>query len=222
MEPTNVQRAHNRRFPGEVVEAERLRLVHAALLGQSAALALREAVPPAHSQRARHVFHETSALAWPIGQAPLFEGTLVRPGAGADWVIVNLSDDPLWTDVERFPVPGKVLRHLKRLCRAGIDFDTLVIAHEVPGGVCRPGEAVRLELILPPPPRRALLAARVADVLSRMVWFVAALPALSAAAPLVVAARVVDPILIGAKVRPGARVRPGEWASWFYVCHWTW
>ncbi len=202
-----------------VSETSQLTFVTALLLGHGVAPDAARHLQPMHSQSLDLASAEKNEVALPLGQAPLFVGTLVFPGRSHDWVVMNLSDDPLWKS-GTFPVPHKTLRLLEGLERDGDEFDTLVIAHEIPKGACRPGEDLPLDLVTPPLPPQAVGVANMLGRVSHLVWYLPGLALTASAAT--VAAVLRDPILFGAKMQRGGQIQPGELADWYYLCRWSW
>jgi hypothetical protein len=87
-----------------------------------------------------------------FGYAPLFSGSLVYPGPKSDWAIMNLPDDPFYSQHNgRLYAPRAVVTDVKKFHDAGLNFDGVFIAHEIPKGSVRRGEDVPFELIAPPP-----------------------------------------------------------------------
>ena len=208
---------------------------------QTRALIRRQPVEPALHERAEALLVRGSQEALPLlylGMMPLFSGHRVYQGQRYDWVLVNLAEDPLFHDRDGFPVPGRILDHLRVVKRAGIDFDALYIAHEMEKGKIREGERLTAEALLPPAPRPVERLSHQLGKASEALWAVAAAPlvvslvagaavgagALMAAPALAVAAAsciTLDPILLGTTVAPGKPVKPGEPACWFYLAHWA-
>ena len=212
--------------PKDIAEITRIQIAVALLLRKDVALAANGQRHPAPNRLYDDLAKRDSHVGtWSLGQAPLFSGTLIMPGETNDWAIMNLGNDPLWNNPGKFPVPRKVLRQLKRSHRSGLDFDTLVVAHEIPAGKYRTGDTVPLELVMPPPPKQGVQMARLLGKLGNLAWFWASLPLKSTVSALSISVTYLarlDPILFGAKVYPGTPVRSGELANWFYLCHWHW
>lgn len=173
-----------------------------------------------------------------LGVTPLFLGHRVYRALTCEWVLTPVAEDPLYHDRDGYPIPRAILRHLKAIQRAGIEFDALYVAHEVERGVVREGGPIPLEAIMPPPPRAVQEVSRKLGNAAGIAWEIAAAPlAVSAMAcgamvaaglvalPLVAAAASMcamgDPILFGAVVAPGKPVRVGEPAAWFLLAAWN-
>ena len=215
-----------RQDPKDIAEITRIQIAVALLLRKDVALAAGGQRHPVPNRLYDDLAKQDSYVGMrPLGHAPLFAGTLIMPGEFTDWAIMNLGDDPLWNSDDGFPIPERVLRHLSVLHQAGQDFDTLVVAHEIPAGGYKTGDTIPLELVMPPPPKQGAQTAHLLGQLGNLAWFWAGLPLIGAAAALAIPVAFLvglDPILFGARVYPGTPVRSGEPANWFYLCHWQW
>lgn len=95
-----------------------------------------------------------------LGYAPLFQEMRVYAGQGADWVMMNLTDDPSFKVQQnwvlgpkgRLIVPENVYKDIQSYRKTGIDFDAIFIAHEIDQGQVHSGMPVPVELLLPPIP----------------------------------------------------------------------
>ena len=208
---------------------------------QTRALIRRPPMEPALRERARALLVHSSQEALPLiylGTMPLFSGHRVYPGRRYDWILVNLAEDPLFHDRDGFPVPGRILDHLRAVKRAGIDFDALYVAHEIEKGKIREGKPLTVAALLPPSPRSVERLSHQLGKASEALWAVAAAPLVVSlvagaavgagaliAAPVLAAAAAscmtLDPVLLGTTVASGKPVRPGEPACWFYLAHWA-
>jgi hypothetical protein len=156
----------------------------------------------------------------PIGVAPLPDGpTLFAiPGSRWDWLILRLEDDPLFKRGE-LAIPPVQRSVLYSLDKAGVVFDELLIAHEVPRGSLKGGWD------LPKPDVDEVLLEVSAAPVRRLEGWVKAMALCTnaiAALPLVVVAAVADaadPVLIGAITKGGMR-NPGVLAAYFEVIRW--
>ncbi|MBC7264769.1 MAG: hypothetical protein H5T64_10520 [Chloroflexi bacterium] len=207
--------------------------------GQVRGLIPRPPVDPALYERARSVVALSLEADLPVlqlGTMPLFSGHRVYCGEYRDWVLVNLAEDPLFHDRDGFPVPKRILRHLRAMQKAGVEFDALYVAHEVEKGRIREG-GVTAEVLMPSTPKPVARLSGWLGTAARVTWGLAAAPlAASAVVSAAVAAGAVavapalmalgaacltlDPILLGAVVAPGRPVEEGETAYWFYLAHW--
>ena len=174
-----------------------------------------------------------------LGLATLFDEERVYPGPDRDWVLLPLAEDPSYRQHDGFATLPRVISRLERIRDAGIEFDTLYIAHELPKGILEPGKPFDRRWLLPPPsPKTRHLSERLGDAVQKS-FRVAAAPlragamvtaaagAVAAAAggamaPLMLLALLaVDPILFGAVIAPRRTVAPGELAAWFKLASWT-
>jgi hypothetical protein len=161
-----------------------------------------------------------------LWSAPLFAGQRLIAGKRSDWLLVNLAEDPLFHDPDGFPVPGSVLKQIRAIAMAGVDFDALYVAHELPLGIARPGRLITREQLAPPASTTALRRARALGGVSAALWsaFAAPLRLLSrlgaAGATSADAPTRLDPVLFGVIVAPGSTPAPGVPATWYYIAHW--
>lgn len=125
-----------------------------------------------------------------IGTMPLFRNHIVSRGAGRDWVLVPLSDDPLFLHPSGFPIPRAQLRDLKRIRKTGAQFDALYVAHEVESGSVAPDGPLTLDALRPPPPRAVQKLSHHLGKTASKVWKGATLPAAMAVVGLLLAAAV--------------------------------
>jgi hypothetical protein len=170
---------------------------------------------------------ETSLIPHHLGQGVVFSGTVVVPYPEHDMVTTRLSEDPLYTQRDRFPIPRKVLNQLKKLQRIGVDFETLFIAHEIPKDTLRSGDPLTLDLVNPPPCPENVAQAEMIGDLSRITWVSAIAPALPVLGVSKMGVSVTeavrrDPILFGLKVQRDSQPKTVSVADWFYLCRWTW
>ena len=170
-----------------------------------------------------------------MGLAPLFCDHRVYRGGDHDWVLMRVAEDPLYQHHDGYPIPKQTLSRLHAVQAAGIEFDVMYVAHEVPKGAIRDGEPLDAQALMPPPPKQVTHLSRAFGVVARGLWAVAAAPIAASmvagaaaaaggllAAPLLVvgAALALDPVLFGAVVTPGRALRSGEPACWFFVDSW--
>jgi hypothetical protein len=165
-----------------------------------------------------------------LGALPLFPDHRVYHGRGCDWVLLPLAADPLIQHRDGYPIPRPVLRELRRIRRAGVDFDTLYVAHETPVGAVVEGQPIPRAVLEPPTPGVMRRLSRRLGAVSAALWAAATLPVAGAAAiggmlnhhALDVGVAVgLDPVLLGVVVGHGRPVRTGEPGAWFYLAHWV-
>lgn len=70
------------------------------------------------------------------------------PGTSFDWALMPVENDPLYLDPRGFPMPEMVIRRLKKMRKAGVDFDAIWVAHEIRKGK-REGQSLTVEDLLP-------------------------------------------------------------------------
>ncbi len=151
----------------------------------------------------------------------------VYNGRETDWVFVPMHEDPRFHSRFGFRAPRRVIATLTRIeqemRRAGIQFDTLWVAHEAPRGVVHEGEAIP-EWAVMPPPSKSVAAMSQQYGQDAATWFAALRGAASSAvtAPLAVfgALAILDPIIFGVMVGEGRPVEAGEEACFYYLVHW--
>lgn len=84
-----------------------------------------------------------------LGFHKVFDHLVLIERASSDWVIMPVNRDPLYQN--RFPVPRVILERLTQVSEAGIDFDCLYTAHEIPPGLLENGSETDLRSVLTPP-----------------------------------------------------------------------
>lgn len=159
--------------------------------------------------------------------APIPSGPQLYRGESTEVVVISAADDPLFTDPDGFPMPKKNLDDLRRIQAAGIQFDDIWVAHELPLGTVQRGSPLTAEMLAPPTSRQAAETSHRLGKVGGMLWKMAAFPlliagglAVAAAAP--VAAIGLDPIIFGLRVTPGRRAVVGEAAAWVMLTAWAW
>jgi hypothetical protein len=178
-------------------------------------------------QTERFSNQEQSLIPHHVGEGVVFSGTVVVSYRKYDMVTIPLSEDPLYTQRDRFPIPRKVLNHLRNLQKMSVDFDTLYIVHEIPKDTLRSGDPLPLDLVDPPPsPENMEQAERIGN-LSRITWMSTLAPAVPVVGVPLVAVSVpvvatVDPILFGLKIQENPQPKILPVADWFYLCRWSW
>lgn len=183
-----------------------------------------------------------------MGYAPTFNGVHIHRAAHTDWAVMPVAKDPLYQSWGRsLYVPPAVLEDMERVWDAGINFDAVFIAHEIPAGSVEAGEPIPLELIQPPPPPSTARYLNQLEAVSKAYW--QAMPRLltmPVVAPLVlgglalgaavavavggavalgaaaITATAYDPILFGLYVDKSRQVNGQSLALWYYLTHWYW
>ena len=170
-----------------------------------------------------------------VGQLPVpARSEIVRTGTH-DWIYHRFSDDPAYHDRDGLAIPKQSLQDLKRIRRAGLEFNEVIIAHELPAGtVSVNGEIpqhVLRRLLTPGPSRVAQQRARQRGQLSELLVRLGTLPLLGLGA--VVAGGAVagavglslvaglDPILFGVVTAHEGPAQPNDLGAWFYLTHWV-
>ena len=168
-----------------------------------------------------------------LGYAPVFSGIRVYRGRGCDWAMMQLGDDPVYSfHRQRLYAPKPVIEQMERLVQAGIEFDAIFIAHEIPLGSVKPGEPVPLELVIPPP--HPEVRRRLSFLESTLIrWWefvtkvltgtakVVAITAMSTGAG-VAALAAQDPVLFGVQFDAAWQVNGQPVGMWYYLTHWYW
>jgi hypothetical protein len=175
----------------------------------------------------------------PLGLGPVSDDVRVFSGDNCDVVLMNLAEDPLYkTCGNKFPMPMRVSKAVKKITRLGLDFDALYIAHEIPPGIIKTGETIPSELLMPPVPQKA--SARV-DKLNSVTarWWTAVgmtmamiaritsdLAIAAVMAPLAVGAMALaptgrDPWLLGVNFAQ-SRSHQNNLGFWYSIAQWTW
>ncbi|NMC77989.1 MAG: hypothetical protein GYA59_01400 [Chloroflexi bacterium] len=165
-----------------------------------------------------------------LGYSPIFTGTRVYRGQGCDWALMNLTSDPLfYANGEKLIIPAAAAADIKTTVKAGINFDAMFIAHEIPSGSVKPGESVPLELIAPPPPPQVKQRLEKLDTAAGTFWqgvgsaigsilSMGAATATTFALPLAI----VDPVLFGVYLDQSWLFQGQPIGMWYYVTHWYW
>lgn len=171
-----------------------------------------------------------------LGYAPVQSRSRVFHGDGCDWVMMSLREDPLYyASGRKLVTPKPVHDELRRIVRAGINFDAMFIAHEVPAGSVKDGQAIPLELIAPPPPPEVMermdrlgrqasgFWSGIAQTLRR-VGDAASQTAVAVGSSLAAIGSVTfrDPILFGVRFERDWRVDGRPLGMWYYLTHWYW
>lgn len=161
-----------------------------------------------------------------LGYADTFSGMRVYEGPDNDWVLMNLDEDPQYLEMgEKLVAPRVVVEQLTKMQAHGTSADHIYIAHEVPKGSIKQGQAIPLEAILPPPPAEvAKRVSRYADQASG-VWrslTVGLVRVAGAALSLAALPLALDPVLFGVITDNSTSVRSEELGMWYYLAHWLW
>lgn len=173
-------------------------------------------------------------LGWiqPLGVAPLsLQPRLFRGEGRTDWIVLPLSQDPVWNDRE-LGVPREPKARLEMLAAARARFDSIVTAYEIPRGVLdgvNDKDAVKRAVLLPELAEddrvsrflgTAGLVALGVGVLAGALAAGAAVGSTTLAALGGLASLVsLDPVVLGAVVEhPPAQ--EGDRAVWFALARW--
>jgi hypothetical protein len=185
-------------------------------------------------------FHETRTLSdgknIPVrflGYAPLFSGTRVYRGQGCDWAMMYLGNDPVYSfHKNKLYAPPPVITDITNIVNAGLKFDAIFIAHEIPQGSVKSGEKVPLELIAPPPSPNVQQRLQFIEDSSKGWWsfvtgaIVSALSAPSIAGVAAVGATAAlvarDPVLFGVQFDTNWTLNNQPIGLWYYLTHWYW
>lgn len=161
--------------------------------------------------------------------APLFAGTVDIPSSDRIWKLMPLAEDPAYNHRHGFPMPREVINSLKRIRAAGIEFDTLYIAHETQmGGYYLPSGEASTDLLPPPSAKAVQLSANLGSAAANLVKLAfapvlaAGMVGTAALGAAMVAGTLIDPIVFGVVTAPDFSLRPGAPAAWCYVAHWYW
>lgn len=162
----------------------------------------------------------------PVGLLPAPTAPLVLREERHDWVVTITDGDPLFHDRDGFPIPQKCLADLKRIQRAGVDFDRIYAAHELPAGTVPASDQITAEMLTPGPSLAARVQSERQGRLAQTVVGMATLPLLGAgllattavagAATIGGALAGLDPILFGVNLSRGRST-----GVWYYLTHWA-
>jgi hypothetical protein len=172
-----------------------------------------------------------AGLALPvIGVAPVPAEPRCYSGDKTDWVLVPAELDP--TAAGGMPLPRDVGRRLRAIVAAGIEVDTLLVAHEVPAkslpvGVPLTTHALSKVVTVPEPAAVAERSAAIGNRIERITQVVAkgavtagVVAGTVALAPFALLAGL-DPVLLGGR---SLRRSPGadDPCVWFELARWVW
>jgi len=177
------------------------------------------------------------------GIHPIPRDLELRRRGSEEWLLCRWDDDPVVVRKGYLPLPAPIRRSLNSLTEAGIDFRTVMIAHQTtadtmpmtPAEILRApahpvAQEVAARLVRDPAPHPEAInrARRVAADASRARRAVlTGCRALGmglaglAVAPLAPLA-LLDPILFGAVTMPGVPHEVGRPAAWFVLGRWEW
>jgi hypothetical protein len=148
-----------------------------------------------------------------IGLGRIASTPQVVAGEKSDWVILPTALDPLFQQAQ-LAAPPKARARIRELVNAGVWFDAVAIAHQVPPGTLAcVKNSEELQQVLEPPMPKSL------TVLSAVVNSLAARSSFAGKRIVQVLARSLDPMIIGAVVAtPSATA--GDAALFFLVTSW--
>lgn len=87
-----------------------------------------------------------------VGYGPAFSGVKFFRRPGTDWVLMNVTEDPLYYKAgEKILMPPHVIKVFNDITEV-VRFDRYYIAHEIPHGVAENNHEQLLRALLPPPP----------------------------------------------------------------------
>ena len=175
-----------------------------------------------------------------VGYASPFSGTRIFKGPNCDWAMMYLGEDPVYCfHGNKLYAPHHVTTDVKRMAAAGLKFDAIFVAHEIPTGAVKPGQKISLDLIVPPPPPKVMKRLRFLEKTSGSWWHiirnaikgalvapivagvaagtVATLPAAG-----IVALAAADPILFGVQLDNACKLDGQPVGMWYYLTHWYW
>lgn len=180
-----------------------------------------------------------------FANAPLFDGHRLYQTDSDDWVLMPIEDDPLFQYFkDKLYVPEKNIAEIEAVTNAGIDFDRIYIAHELPDNADFKDGRVSARSIAPAP---SIIAQRQAnqlnqqtntlwkrtsqtvETMSKMVAGIATIAVGTAVAVVAAPATLtlglaagLDPILFGVNLTPDFTNEGQQIGEWFYITHWFW
>jgi hypothetical protein len=175
---------------------------------------------PTIDERVQELRRRSDEQIFPLGVAPIPPGPSLfeQPKSGAwDWLVLRLMEDPLYLQGE-LNIPQDVQRRLVALDKAGVEFDDLWIAHEVPKG-SQLGPAKSKDGL-----KQMLAPQRTSPQAQRLKGLFNVLAAGAVAAvtlPMFALASVAnaDPVLLGVLTSTGS-TEPGTLAAYFFIARW--
>lgn len=176
----------------------------------------------------------------PLFEAPLFAGHVLVPGQHTDFVFMRVEEDPLFHDPDRFPIPEQVFDKLQYMLHVGVNFDDILVAHELTKGAMLPGQQATAEMVTPQPSPAMVQRSQQMGTVVQKTWEAAVLPlwgslmgiagagavtlglgALAVAGIAGAASAIaLDPLLIGVVKDPKHPLQPGTPAAYFYLDSW--
>jgi hypothetical protein len=186
--------------------------------------------------------NETTALARAnginlpfLGYSPVFSETKMYFGEASDWALMNLNNDPLFNSQKnKLYAPKSVLAEIRTAVKAGIQLDSIYIAHEVPKGKLQLGKKISAELLAPPPSAKVQRRLNFIEKATRLWWkYVAEISAGAIVAPVAIAGAVaaspfaalsagLDPVLLGVQFDPRWTHKGQPIGIWYYITAWDW
>ena len=161
-----------------------------------------------------------------LGYNILPKQVCVYPGEKSDWAIMNLKSDPVfYANGESMIIPDKVALQIRTIVNAGIEFDAIYIAHEIPKSSVKPGQPVPLELIAPPPPPETMYRVRkLGNEVDKFWKKIAAISTTTVAATAAAFAALtpVDPVLFGVNINEAWKLKNTPVGMWYYIARWDW
>ena len=182
-----------------------------------------------------------------FGYHPVFSGyRVVRPSnSKTDWVLMNILHDPFFREITGAPnlgqntsgtlyAPENVIASISDTVNAGIDFDSIFIAHEVPRGSVSAKDSLDLETLIPPPPPKARKQhdfrkwslVRYWNELLKLTKHTLGIAAKTAAGTMAFAAAApaagLDPVLFGVNYDENVVVDGELMGMFYYITHWRW
>lgn len=188
------------------------------------------------TSRTVHIAEQAGDLAQFLGAITIPAHPVLVDGSGmTDWVLLDARVDPHF-QANQLGMPHRCVRHLRKLHANNVDFDAILIGHELPPGTVaylekRGRDATGADLktltnkIGPPPTsigakRTAAIAKVTAKGITRAGAALGLLAGAVVLAPLApIAAFGLDPVLFGV-VTDDPKVRPGSLGALFYITSW--
>jgi len=165
--------------------------------------------------------HGITGLA-PIGLGRIASQPQVVTGVGRDWLVLPEDLDPLY-QAGKLAAPKEARARVDELLGAGVHFDYLAIAHEIPPGSFQwvKTTAQLEELLVPATPRSlSVLATITGCVIGGIIGMATFMRRRMIFDPEPILVPRVDPALFGAIVAsPPGRV--GDAALFYLICRWT-
>ena len=170
-----------------------------------------------------------------LGYQPVFSDTKFYHAPNTDWVMMNLSQDPLFqAQDQKLYAPAQARQDLLNLAAAGLVFDAIFIAHEIPQGSALPDGQVPLAALMPPLPHQTAQNLAFLDRSQQGFWHgIAKGTALTFVAPVQAAVHVLgaaadslsnsfryDPVIFGVQFDPDTQDQTP--ALWYHLTDWHW